>query len=125
MSVELGIHSNRYLRATGEELEEYRRRIRAHSSWETMYKILDVRTSSNERQHSLLDVNKALLKDYYEAWFRVVTGRGYRTLAKFNEQNFTDENLARMRKLNPHLNMIRSALVRPNPEPYSHLTIRR
>lgn len=121
MSVENGIPQG-YQRPTGEDLMEWRRKSLAHPSWETMYGILDIRTSHNERQHGLLEKHEALLKEYYEAWFRVVTGRGYRALARFNEQNLTDENLPQISRLSSHLNIIRSALVRP--EPYSHLSKR-
>ena len=102
-----------YLRASGEDLMEFRRKIFAHPSWETMYGILDIRTNHSKRQHGLLEENEALLKKYYEAWFRVVTGGGYRALARFNKENFTDERTTRMARLSPHLNIIRSALVRP------------
>jgi len=107
-----------YQRPAGEDLTEWRRKSFAHPSWETMYGILDIRTSHSERQHGLFEKHEALLKEYYEAWFRVVTGKGYRVLARFNEQNFTDENLSQISKLSSHLNIIRSALVKP--EPYVH-----
>lgn len=121
MSVEKGIPQE-YQKPTGEDLMEWRRKSFAHPSWETMHGILDIRTSHSERQHRLLEKHGNLLKEYYEAWLRVVTGRGYRALARFNEQNLTDENLPQISKLSSHLNIIRSALVRP--ESYSHLTKR-
>ncbi len=110
MTVEI---QNLYQRPSGAQLEDYRKTFHATPSWETMEGIIVTRTENRERRKNNFKKYRQAIREYYEAWFNVVTGKGYRRLNRWNQEYINDEHENQLKEMNPILNMVRSALVPP------------